>query len=203
MSFASSNKLLLASSLFVALLASAAVHGGAQSIEQVANGAIVHSDSGIVHIEVCSESVIHILASATPAPVLPPIPTVIRPCEGAKFTASSDNSTFRIQTSKLRIEIAKDTGIVRFLTSDGSSILSEDARQNQPFAHTGIEGSAHGIQQQFQLSSGEALYGLGQHQEGFFDLRNIPLRLLQANTNIAIPFLVSTKGYGLLWNNGH
>jgi alpha-D-xyloside xylohydrolase len=51
------------------------------------------------------------------------------------------------------------------------------------------------------LSPGEALYGLGQHQEGYFDLRDIPIRLLQANTNIAIPFLISTKGYGLLWND--
>ena len=42
---------------------------------------------------------------------------------------------------------------------------------------------------------------LGQHQEGFFDLRGIPVQLLQANSNIAIPFLISTNGYGLLWNN--
>ena len=51
------------------------------------------------------------------------------------------------------------------------------------------------------LSPGEALYGLGQHQEGFLNLRDIPVQLLQANTNIAIPFLLSTNGYGLLWNN--
>ena len=51
------------------------------------------------------------------------------------------------------------------------------------------------------MSPDEALYGLGQHQEGFFNVRDIPIRLLQANTNISIPFLISTKGYGLLWNN--
>ncbi|MGP8224645.1 MAG: TIM-barrel domain-containing protein [Terracidiphilus sp.] len=198
---ASSNNLFLATYVLVALFASVTVRSGAQSIEQVANGAIVHSESGIVQVEICSESVIHILASAAPAPVKPPVPAVIRPCDGVNFTASSDNSVFRIQTSKLRIEIAKDTGSIRFLTSDGVSILSEDPRQGQPFALTGVEGSAHGIQQQFQLSTGEALYGLGQHQEGFFNLRDIPVRLLQANTNIAIPFLLSTKGYGLLWNN--
>ena len=198
---ASSKKLLLTTTAFVLLFASATARSGAQSIEQVVNGAIVHSESGIVQVEVCSESVIHILASAAPALVKPPVPAVIRPCDSVKFTASSDNSAFRIQTSKLRIEIAKDTGSVRFLTSDGGSILSEDPRQWQPFALTGVEGPAHGIQQQFQLSPGEALYGLGQHQEGFFNLRDIPIRLLQANTNITIPFLVSTKGYGLLWNN--
>jgi alpha-D-xyloside xylohydrolase len=201
MSFASSIKLLLTTSAFVLLFAFATVRSGAQSIEQVANGAIVHSESGIVQVEICSDSVIHILASAKPVPIKPIVPAVIRPCGGAKFTTSSDNSAFRIQTSKLKIEIAKDTGRVRFLTSDGGSILREDPRQGQPVAPTGIEGPAQGIEQQFQLSPGEALYGLGQHQEGFFNMRDIPVRLLQANTNIAIPFLVSTKGYGLLWNN--
>src|SRR5581483_4024668 len=61
--------------------------------------------------------------------------------------------------------------------------------------------SNDGVRQEFLLSPGEALYGLGQHQEGFFNLRDIPVELLQANTNIAIPFLLSTNGYGLLWNN--
>ena len=51
------------------------------------------------------------------------------------------------------------------------------------------------------MTPGEAIYGLGQRQEGFLNLRDIPVRLLQANTNIAIPFLVSTNGYGLLWND--
>jgi alpha-D-xyloside xylohydrolase len=59
----------------------------------------------------------------------------------------------------------------------------------------------YNVRQDFLLSPGESLYGLGQHQEGFFDIRDIPIRLLQANTNIAIPFLISTRGYGLLWND--
>ena len=45
------------------------------------------------------------------------------------------------------------------------------------------------------------MYGLGQHQEGIFDVRGVPIRLSQANTNISIPFLLSSKGYGILWNN--
>ena len=63
------------------------------------------------------------------------------------------------------------------------------------------ELQTHEIRQDFLLSPNEALYGLGQHQEGFFNVRDIPIRLLQANTNISIPFLISTNGYGLLWNN--
>jgi alpha-D-xyloside xylohydrolase len=201
MSFASSKKFLLTTSALVLLFAFSTVRSGAQSIEHVANGAMVHTANGIVRIEVCSKSVIHIFASASPLPITSLVPAVIRPCDGGKFTTSSDNSTFRIQTSELKIEIAKDTGYVRFLASDGQPILSEQPEHGRTIAPEDVEGSRDGIRQEFLLSPGEALYGLGQHQEGFFNLRDIPVRLLQANTNISIPFLISTKGYGLLWNN--
>ena len=57
------------------------------------------------------------------------------------------------------------------------------------------------VQQTFVSPPDESLYGLGQHQEGIFDVREVPIRLQQANTNISIPFLLSSKGYGILWNN--
>ena len=161
----------------------------------------MHSQTGIVHVEVCSESVIHIFASASLMPIKSLVPAVIRPCDGAQFTTSSDDSTFHIQTSKLKIEIAKDTGSVRFLAPDGHTILSEQPDHGRTIVSAAAQGSGNGVRQDYLLAPGEALYGLGQHQEGFFNLRGIPLRLLQANTNIVIPFLISTKGYGLLWNS--
>ena len=57
------------------------------------------------------------------------------------------------------------------------------------------------IQQTFVSPPDESQYGLGQHQEGIFNVRGVPIRLHQANTNISVPFLLSSKGYGLLWNN--
>ena len=57
------------------------------------------------------------------------------------------------------------------------------------------------VQQTFRSPSDEAQYGLGQHQEGIFNVRGVPIRLHQANTNISVPFLLSSKGYGILWNN--
>jgi alpha-D-xyloside xylohydrolase len=202
---ACSGKLLHATSAFVAILAFATGRGGSQTIERLANGAIVHSGTGLVHVEVCSESVIHIFASASPMPIKSLVPVVIRPCNGAKFAASSDNSAYRIETSKLRIEISKATGSVRFLKPDGQTILSELPDHGRIIPPAGTEGAKngvwYGVGQEFLLSPEEALYGLGQHQDGFFNLRDIPVQLLQANTNIAIPFLLSTNGYGLLWNN--
>src|SRR5581483_608847 len=47
----------------------------------------------------------------------------------------------------------------------------------------------------------EFLYGLGQFQDGIWNWRGIPLELRQLNTQIAVPMLISSKGYGLLWDN--
>jgi alpha-D-xyloside xylohydrolase len=193
---ASSGKLFQIFSVFVFLVAFSA-ENRAQAIEQLGNGAIVHSQNGMVRVEVCSEGVIHIFAGASPMPIKALVPVVIRPCNSAHFTTSSNESALQIRTGELQVEVARDTGSVRFLASDGQTILSEPANHGR----SSPQGEEKGVGQEFSLSPGEALYGLGQHQEGFFNLRGIPVQLLQANTNIAIPFLISTKGYGLLWNN--
>ncbi|MBQ8809931.1 MAG: DUF5110 domain-containing protein [Bacteroidales bacterium] len=47
----------------------------------------------------------------------------------------------------------------------------------------------------------EFLYGLGQFQDGYLNVRGLTRRLTQVNTQISVPFLLSSKGYGILWNN--
>lgn len=49
--------------------------------------------------------------------------------------------------------------------------------------------------------SDEYLYGLGQFQDGYCNIRGLSRRLTQVNTQISIPMMISNKGYGLLWNN--
>jgi len=53
----------------------------------------------------------------------------------------------------------------------------------------------------FTSPKDEYLYGLGQFQDGFLNVRGMSRRLTQVNTQISIPVLLSSKGYGLLWNN--
>lgn len=53
----------------------------------------------------------------------------------------------------------------------------------------------------FNSPKDECLYGLGQFQDGYSNVRGLPRRLTQVNTQISIPMLMSSKGYGVLWNN--
>ena len=53
----------------------------------------------------------------------------------------------------------------------------------------------------FHSPADEYLYGLGQFQDGYSNVRGLSRRLTQVNTQISIPMLLSNKGYGILWNN--
>ena len=57
------------------------------------------------------------------------------------------------------------------------------------------------IQTRFLAQEGERFYGLGQHRHGLLDQKGAVVELFQRNADVSIPFLVSSKGYGFLWNN--
>jgi alpha-D-xyloside xylohydrolase len=59
----------------------------------------------------------------------------------------------------------------------------------------------HRLEQRFRAYPDERLYGLGQHKHGLLDQKGAVLDLTQRNAEVSIPFLVSSRGYGLLWNN--
>ncbi len=195
------KKVVLYPATVYVLLFAAALSHAAKNFEQTATGVIVHTATGVTRIEVCSSQVIHIIGSATDLQAKPLVPAVIRPCTGASFKTSSDGAGVHLVTDSVKVDVRADTGAVRISSLNGETMLSEQPSGGRILGISDGEQPLSGIEQTFLLASNEALYGLGQHQEGLLDIRGVPIRLLQANTNIAIPFLISTKGYGLLWNN--
>jgi len=62
-------------------------------------------------------------------------------------------------------------------------------------------GSSFRITQRWEAFAGERLFGMGQYQDGLFDLKGSILELAQRNSQVTVPFVVSSRGYGMLWNN--
>jgi alpha-D-xyloside xylohydrolase len=89
-------------------------------------------------------------------------------------------------------------------TADGAELLAE---QDAHFWWPGPRlRTAHGngyarLEQRFAAYKGERLFGLGQHQHGLYDQKGAVVELVQRNSEVGIPFLVSSRGYGFLWNN--
>ncbi len=57
------------------------------------------------------------------------------------------------------------------------------------------------LEQRFKAYEGERLYGLGQHLHGRFDQKGLVIEVVQRNAEVSVPFMVSSRGYGFLWNS--
>jgi alpha-D-xyloside xylohydrolase len=95
--------------------------------------------------------------------------------------------------------------VLRFTrTDDGAELLAEEPIHYwwpgpRMFAPAG--NGYYRLEQQFRAYPGERLHGLGQHTHGLFDQKGAVIDLVQRNGEVTIPFLLSSRGYGLLWNN--
>ena len=155
-----------------------------------------------MRVEVCGDSVVHVIASPTSEIPVPKVPIVTQPCRANGVQVKTGRTAITLSTAALTVSVNVRTAALTFLTKDGKPVLAEPAAGGKSFDVPSVyETKTWQVQQTFLSPSDEALYGLGQHQEGIFDVRGVPIRLHQANTNISIPFLLSNKGYGILWNN--
>ncbi len=105
-----------------------------------------------------------------------------------------------LKSTELYLRVSKTAGTIEYLNADSSTILKEmGPAVFSPVVYAADSGFS--IQQQFQLSDHEGIYGLGQHQSGYFNYRGKRVVLAQANTEAVSPFLISTGNYGILWDN--
>lgn len=119
------------------------------------------------------------------------------------FAARSTDSTATIQTADLQAIVSLSSGKVEFYDLNGRPILKEAKRNSGSFTAASYNGDAfYQINQDFMVQPEEGIYGLGQHQNAVMNYnRGKQVTLLQYNTEIGIPFLLSTNNYGLLWHN--
>jgi alpha-D-xyloside xylohydrolase len=170
--------------------------------QEDANGVTLQMASGTMRIEACGERVIHVVVSPTSEIPASKVPVVIQPCKAEKIKVASDKSKVRLSTEGISVTVDTSTGAVTFLSKDGYPVLAEPKEGGKAFDVPSVfETKIWQVQQTFLSPTDEAQYGLGQHQEGIFNVRGVSIRLHQANTNISVPVLLSSKGYGILWNN--
>ncbi len=81
------------------------------------------------------------------------------------------------------------------------TVTLSDQRGHTLFRATRHELMQGGATLAFDSPSDECLFGLGQFQDGYANVRGLSRRLTQVNTQISLPMLLSSKGYGILWNN--
>lgn len=117
------------------------------------------------------------------------------------FRVSESAQTLTVETAKLRATVDRATGTVTFIDADGRVLLRELPGTRRIEASTVQSEPTWAVAQSLDSPADERLFGTGQFQDGFLNIRDLPRRLTQVNTQIAIPLVVSSRGFGLLWHN--
>ncbi|WP_069658733.1 TIM-barrel domain-containing protein [Arcticibacter eurypsychrophilus] len=157
-----------------------------------------------VELNVISDKVIHVTSSPTGfgntykslmiADALPKTAT--------SWEMKQDAEQVVLLTSSINANVSLKTGAVSFTDKTGRPILKELKRDGTTFVSDSYSGDKfYKINQGFGISDSEGFYGLGQHQNGVMNYRGHQVDLSQYNTDVAIPFMVSSANYGILWDN--
>ena len=131
------------------------------------------------------------------------LPGALLPAEPVPVTVEIGADAARITNGGLTAEVSA-SGQLRFLRASGDELLAETTahftgpptRRYKPAG-----GGMHRFEVTFEARDGERFYGLGQHQHGRLDQKGAVVELIQRNTEVSIPFLLSSRCYGLLWNH--
>ena len=173
------------------------------TIEQRPEGIIISHGGLLLDLEVRADNVIRVAASPNRAFFSAGSLDVL-PQSGVTpkwaFSQTADAATLTTDPNcSVSVDLA--SGAVSFFDAAGAAILAEvPGSRALDAADVQGEHTAH-VQQQWRQQDGESLYGLGQQQLGIVDLKGYDLDFWQRNTNVVVPFLVSSNGYGILWDN--
>ncbi|MCH8686630.1 TIM-barrel domain-containing protein [Pedomonas mirosovicensis] len=186
-----------------ALISVSSVALAAGSYRKLETGVLVTPAEGpekAVRLQVFGDGIIRVTSTPTPEMDLPPSLMVTAQPQTGKFTLAENDGHVTLKTAKVTASIDLSNGNVRFTDAEGQLDLAESAPGT--FKTTTIEGTPYlAVRQQFNRGTDEGLYGLGQHQNGQMNYNGEDVELAQHNMDVAIPFLVSTRNYGILWDN--
>ena len=178
------------------------VEPSAAAPEKLADGIVVPLKDTFLKVQVYGDNVVRI-ACAKDRAFFARQSVMTEPKRAVKtdWSLKNENGEAILSTAKLQVHVNLATSAVSFFDAKGQPILAEktDGRTITPAEVQG-EKTFH-VRQQWEPNADESLYGLGQRQIGIIDIKGWDLDLWQHNTHVVVPFLVSSRGYGVLWDN--
>ena len=161
------------------------------------DGVTFRLNPGLLKLQVCAENIIRVVAADGDS-----LPTnrsfvVTADWKRTRFQLETTPDAFVVRTRSLAVRVDKASGAVTFLDGAGKVLLEEKPGTRSLTPH----GKFSTVEDSFAAPPDEMLYGLGQFQEGLWNWRGLPREFRQVNTTASLPMLVSSRGYGLLWDN--
>ena len=177
------------------------------------------TDNGakVVRLQVINDNIIRVQATSENAlPSKPQSLMIVPQTAKPKFDVSESDTTVIVKAANVQAVVMKADGAVSFYDAEGK-LLTKEAKNGKRFTpftvperEYGLKGGPaiteemkHGLtwQMKFDSPADEAFYGLGQHQSEEFNMKGKNEDLFQYNTKVSIPFVLSNKNYGILWDS--
>ena len=162
-------------------------------------------DQGVLNIIVCKDNMVEVKYSILDSfPKKESLVVVKKTASPIKFSVTENAEQVIITTSKLKIKVNKLTSAIQYTDLSDKEILIEDGSKGKSMEAATIAGiTTYNCSTQFLSPKDEALFGLGCHPEDTLSInykgrsQDMAIKYMTG----AIPVLLSTKGYGILWDN--
>jgi len=169
------------------------------------DGIICTLDKGLMRVKVCMENAVEVKYTSLPIFLDKPSLVITNEWKNhAGFSVNENSAEIVIITTKLKVIVNKLNNSVKYTDLNGNLILSEDGAQGKTMTAATVAGiQVYNCTTQFESPADESLYGLGCHPEDSLSInykgrnQNMTIKYMTG----AIPVLLSTKGYGLMWDN--
>ncbi|MBA7518661.1 Alpha-xylosidase BoGH31A [subsurface metagenome] len=171
------------------------------------SGVLIHLHDTVVpkaiKLDIVADNIIHVTASpdnnfSSDKSLM----VVDRENSDISWNLEEYENNLLLSTSSLQVKISLENGEINFLDKNGNEKLMEQHGGGKSFETIEVEGNEYyTIRQIFESPDDEAFYGLGQHQHDYMNYKGKDVDLYQHNIVAVVPFLVSSKGYGILWDN--
>ena len=142
--------------------------------------------------------------------------SALLPVKETEAEITIDGDRAEIVNGKLTCRMLED-GILQFTDRKGKVLLQEYDRTRSMYEGSGKFASAleivprtfmpkagadgYKLIYRLEANEGEKIFGMGQYQQPYLDMKGCVVELAQRNSQASVPFLISSRGYGMLWNN--
>lgn len=153
-----------------------------------------------IEIQFYDQSIIRVLKYPEGTSFVKKSLSVIQEPEKTALDIKEIGNKLTIKSKGVSVSLDLENGKIAFYNGD-ENILNEKGAGSTftDFSDAGVK--TFSVAQTFSLDPTEAIYGFGQQQQGKMSKRGVELRMIQGNTDDYIPFLHSSKGFGIFWDN--
>ena len=170
-------------------------------VEQQSDGVLFKMNPGVLKLQVYTDRVVRVLyypGSSFPHRTEYVLIHAQRP--DVSWTVRYAGDTVTLVLPEMHVSVTRSDGMIIFGDSSGKKLFADHGRTMTPVE---VNGEKTYRAEMFSnlWGSSESFYGLGGHQAGVWNYRGEAVDISHDNTNISIPLVLSSNGYGIFWNN--